>query len=199
MRRTKSEKGITIVALIITIIVLLILATVAIQAISGEGMIEKAKEAKEKTESSQIIEILKLALMEDMIGNSNSDVSIDKKKNYYILTYNNIEYLYDIKNKQITEYNNTLAYYIENKAISTGDYIDYNQGIGLNTQDGLYVMTTKETGFDKDQTFNVTSYDGKWQILYDGDEEYGVQIISTENILKNEEQDVLILKRKRWL
>lgn len=107
--------------------------------------------------------------------------------------------MYDIRNDQIVEYNNTLAYYIENNEMTTGDYIDYNQETGLNTQNGLYTVTTKQTGFSQEQTFDVTSYDGKWQILYDGQEGYGVQIISTENILKNEEQDVLILQRKRWL
>ena len=43
MKRTKTQKGITLVALIITIIVLLILAVVAIGAVQNDGIIEYAK------------------------------------------------------------------------------------------------------------------------------------------------------------
>ena len=41
----KSQKGITLVALIITIIILLILAVVAIQSVNGDGIIQRAKDA----------------------------------------------------------------------------------------------------------------------------------------------------------
>lgn len=196
----KLERGITLIALVITIVVLLILAGVAIATLTGpNGIINRASEAREKTEDSQIEEILRLYLLEDMMGTSNDNISIDKKDDYYILEYNGKEYLYIIESEKITEYNNTLAYYIDNNEFTIGDYIDYDQGIGLNTQNGIYTMTSEQTGYDENQTFDVTSYDGKWQILYDGTEGYGVQIISTENILKNEEQDVLILQRKDGL
>ncbi len=45
MRRTKTEKGITLVALIITIVVLLILAVVAISAIQNDGILSHAQNA----------------------------------------------------------------------------------------------------------------------------------------------------------
>ena len=48
MRRTKSQKGITLIALIITIIVLLILAVVAIGAVQNDGIIEYAKNARQE-------------------------------------------------------------------------------------------------------------------------------------------------------
>ena len=49
----KSNKGVTLVALIITIIVLLILAGVTINVVvGGEGTVEKASEAKNATENS---------------------------------------------------------------------------------------------------------------------------------------------------
>lgn len=50
MKRTKSEKAITLVALIITIIVLLILAVVAIRAVTGDGIIAHAKNARDQYE-----------------------------------------------------------------------------------------------------------------------------------------------------
>ena len=46
MRRTKTQEGITLVALIITIIILLILATVTIMSITGDGIISKSRQAK---------------------------------------------------------------------------------------------------------------------------------------------------------
>ena len=48
MKRIKTAKGITLVALIITIIVLLILAVVAIQAVVGDGIIGHAKDAADQ-------------------------------------------------------------------------------------------------------------------------------------------------------
>ena len=44
--KTKEEKGITLVVLVITIIVLLILAGVSIQAINNTGLFANAKKAK---------------------------------------------------------------------------------------------------------------------------------------------------------
>ena len=47
MRKTKEQKGITLIALIITIIVLLLLAVVAISAVQDDGIINYAKNARE--------------------------------------------------------------------------------------------------------------------------------------------------------
>ena len=51
--KTKTQKGITLVALIITIVVLLILATVTINSIQNDGIINKAKNAAEKFNKAQ--------------------------------------------------------------------------------------------------------------------------------------------------
>lgn len=56
MRRNKTQKGITLVALIITIIVLLILAVVAIRAVQGDGIISQAKNARDKYNEAQMEE-----------------------------------------------------------------------------------------------------------------------------------------------
>ena len=56
--KTKSNKGITLIALVITIIVLLILAGVTIAALSGDnGILTRAKEAKKKQKVFQIKEV----------------------------------------------------------------------------------------------------------------------------------------------
>lgn len=56
MKKSKTQKGITLVALIITIIVLLILAVVAIRAVQGDGIIAHAKNARDSYNQAQIEE-----------------------------------------------------------------------------------------------------------------------------------------------
>ena len=53
MQKIKTNKGITLIALVITIIILLILAGISIMALTNTGIFEKAKEAKEKTEQAE--------------------------------------------------------------------------------------------------------------------------------------------------
>ena len=52
MKKTREQKGITLIALVITIVVLLILAVVAINSIKDEGLIAKTEEATEKYNQS---------------------------------------------------------------------------------------------------------------------------------------------------
>ena len=60
--KTKKERGITLIALVITIIVLLILAGVSIAMLTGEnGVLTKATEAKDQTEIAQEKEEIKMA------------------------------------------------------------------------------------------------------------------------------------------
>ena len=56
MKKTKTEKGITLIALIITIVVLLILAVIAISAVQDSDIIKYAKEAVDKAEPAQLVE-----------------------------------------------------------------------------------------------------------------------------------------------
>ena len=66
--KTKSSKGITLIALVITIIVLLILAGVTIAALSGDnGILKRATEAKEQTNQKNDEETEKLAGYESTI------------------------------------------------------------------------------------------------------------------------------------
>ena len=61
MRKTKTQKGITLVALIITIIVLLILAVVTISAVRDSGIIKYAEDAVKQNEEAQEKELISLA------------------------------------------------------------------------------------------------------------------------------------------
>ena len=49
MRNKNSNKGITLVALVITIIILLILATISIQSLTNTGLFKNAEKAREET------------------------------------------------------------------------------------------------------------------------------------------------------
>ena len=49
----KSEKGITLIALVITIIILLILATISVQSLTNTGLFKKAQEAKNAMEKAE--------------------------------------------------------------------------------------------------------------------------------------------------
>ena len=67
MRKTKEQKAITLVVLVVTIIILLILAGVTILTLTGNGLFEKAKLAKEKQENAQNKEESTLADYENNI------------------------------------------------------------------------------------------------------------------------------------
>ena len=84
MKRTKAEKGITLVALIITIIVLLILAVVAIRAVQGEGIIAKAKKAKNTHTEAEQNENDIFEEYEYKLEASTVFANSDEYNNYYI-------------------------------------------------------------------------------------------------------------------
>ena len=70
-KKTKFEKGITLIALIITIIVLLILAGVTIAILTGEnGILNRAVSAREKMQRGEIIEDLQLKIYEKQSYNN---------------------------------------------------------------------------------------------------------------------------------
>ncbi len=116
MKKVQTNKGITLIALVITIIVLLILAAVSIATLTGEnGILTKARTAKEKTSEATAKEKVQVAVMGsyDSDGKINSE---DLKSNL-----RNVEGI-----KQVPE-------------IPNGDFtIDVNV-------DG-YVVTIKNTG-----------------------------------------------------
>ena len=68
MKKTKTQKGITLVALIITIVVLMILAAVAISSITNDGIISKAESSKDKYEQEQIKEQDMLEYYEQLLA-----------------------------------------------------------------------------------------------------------------------------------
>ncbi len=67
--KSKKQKGITLIALVITIIVLLILAAVSIATLTGQnGILTKANYAKNKTQVEDIKEQAKLDILAEQMG-----------------------------------------------------------------------------------------------------------------------------------
>ena len=67
----KTEKGITLIALVITIVILLILAAVAIGTLTGEnGLIKRAQDAKNKTLEAGNLENATFGDLENLIDSS---------------------------------------------------------------------------------------------------------------------------------
>ena len=60
----KTNKGITLIALVITIIILLILAGISISSLTGSGLFQKAQEATKVSELKEIEEFARISYME---------------------------------------------------------------------------------------------------------------------------------------
>ena len=80
--KSKQNKGITLIALVITIIVLLILAGVTIASITGEnGILSKATQASQKTTQEKEREEIKMAVTSDNMKYITGD---ERESDYYI-------------------------------------------------------------------------------------------------------------------
>ena len=71
----KSQRGITLISLVVTIIVLLILAGVTINlALSNNGIIQRVRDASDKTQESQKDEEIRIAILGSYENNSVLDI-----------------------------------------------------------------------------------------------------------------------------
>ena len=73
--KVKSNRGITLIALVITVIVLLILAGISISMLTGKNsIINESREAKDETVAAQEKEILEIAVAHVMANSTNSSL-----------------------------------------------------------------------------------------------------------------------------
>ena len=87
MEKTRKNKGITLVALVITIIILLILAGVSITALTKSDLLKNAKTTKNATENAQNTENIALADYQEKIDQyieSGRDVALSDEVKSYI-------------------------------------------------------------------------------------------------------------------
>lgn len=114
MKKSRKNKGITLVALVITIIILLILAGVSITALTKSDLLENAKMAKNATENAQNTENIALADYQEKIDQyieSGRDVTLsDEVKSYIDNKISEVEKveITDLVSDWVLKYNNSV-------------------------------------------------------------------------------------------
>jgi len=78
MKKTRMEKGITLIALIITIVVLLILAAVAISSITNDGILSYAQNAAKDYNKAVLNEKYYLTELEELLKENQTGVKVEK-------------------------------------------------------------------------------------------------------------------------
>ena len=141
-----SNKGITLIALVITIIVLLILAGVTIATLTGEdGLLRKAINARNATNESQAKEKVELLLSEYRILKETDNKQLgdfleEKKTNEEIDNYEMQSGDEKVWIVQVNGYKYKIIsdLVIQGEGISTG-----NSGIGGNSGNGVYEFNSE--------------------------------------------------------
>jgi len=179
----KTNKGITLIALVITIIVLLILAGVAISMLSGDnGILNKAVQAKDATRGGKVQETVALEaannagaeylggtkktrpqVISELHANGKlTDAEVATLEENDVITIGGItidfSVLGPISNAK------TLVQAFKDREINVGDYIT-NYNSTLNNSNATANLTTEETGFDGGtQTYKVNTTT-TWRVL----------------------------------
>ena len=198
MEKTRQNKGITLVALVITIIILLILAGVSITALTKSDLLKNAKTTKNATENAQNTENMALAEYQDKIDQyieSGRDVALsDEVKSYIdnkVLEVEKVE-ITDLVSDWKIEKNNSVKkgdiVYLDftitkNSSWSTG----WNYGIGKipileNCQNKYYDLTLN--GWEGRNTGEIAIKNGIIDIFELGHSPTGIAINTTVYIGK---------------
>ena len=145
--KTRNERGVTLIALVVTIVVLLILAGVAISMLSGDdGIIINAQKASEENDKGREKEIVTLAVgsalssdegytiardnlnsaLANHIGTEGEDYTLSDTEPY-IVTYldSGRSYVIDEKGK-VSEYTETDDDVDISEYVEVGQYVNYN-------------------------------------------------------------------------
>lgn len=98
----KSNKGITLIALVITVIVLLILAGISISMLAGDNSIlQKATDAKTKTERQSIVEQARTDVLGYQAENKGTDLKKSQLQSVLEKYFKNVPDLTDMQNSEI--------------------------------------------------------------------------------------------------
>ena len=203
----ESEKGITLIALVITIIVLLILAAVSIAMLTGEnGILKKASTAKEKHQISEAKEKIELALQDLRIEEQSKGNSLTKEKlsklleSEYEISVGStesfpVEVVQSIYKFQIND-----KYQVEYLGEATGTIVTYKtEPEGYTNQDKVTIKLTVKNakgikeiqcpdGTKKGE--NTTETTIEYEVTKNGT--YTFKVIDNEN--KEETRDIIIDK-----
>ena len=155
-----TQKGITLLALIITIIVLLILSVVSVRIITKSGIIERAKQGVIKHKLEEIQENVKLSYTSLKLGNNLSVITMSDE----------IKKLQENRYKKYIEkvnYTSTKVFYKMTDKLDGKEYmIDIKTGeIGI-YEDKLQRVEADETLWDFDEnTKTIKGYFGTGELL----------------------------------
>ena len=184
----KSNKGITLVALIITIIVLLILAMVSIRLVMNGGIIDKSKSAVDKYSEEEIQEQIKLAYAEWQTARWTNDAGdaatfmqtrlrTALKDDSLTVTETDGVFKVTLSNGKRYEYNATTGVASEglpdgkvkygDQILGVGDQVNYDPTLEA-TGETTYTSLATTSGAGSDQAFDAATYKNagfKWRVL----------------------------------
>lgn len=151
-----TDKGITLIALVITIIVLLILAGITIGNVTGEnGIIKQANKAKEESqivdEYEQLQEIVTVVLAKSRGGLEKGELEKALKSRFgeISLINDNGPWLYEGKYKNYYIYNDgDIKEKADYSGLGIGDYVNYNVNYeNLNSYNSAYKVKDEYKGW----------------------------------------------------
>ena len=178
--KNKREKGITLVALVITVILLLILAGVTIRGVLGEkGLAEEAKNATKRygeaqDEEQNVVKNFLDELRDINSGGNGTGGNSGGASNPGENTTNPDNTVDPDKPVEPEAPPETPGESLQAN-VQPGDYVRYV------VPEKTFTMTTEQTGYESEQTYNTGDYTGLWQVLYN-DAEHGLQIISANDV-----------------
>lgn len=167
----KSQKGITLIALVITIIILIILAGITINLVLGEnGIIERTQKGKIQTEMSKEKEILQMSLSGIQVKNEGSLIFDENTLLKEIKSYTSDVEVTKSGNKmylvKYTDSNREYEVYSNGKIdVATEKVIDDNPGefLGEGTEEKPYLIQSIEDLVALSNKVNAgESYEGKY-------------------------------------
>ena len=215
--KTRNERGVTLIALVVTIVVLLILAGVAISMLSGDdGIIINAQKASEENDKGREKEIVTLAVgsalssdegytiardnlnsaLANHIGTEGVDYTLSETEPYIVKYMDSgRSYIIDEKGK-VSEYVDITEYGVE-----VGQYVAYNPTIS--DLSGTAVEAEKLTytspkGDGKNhgngsapQTFTATATGTRWKVL---SIENGTVTLISEDVINTDSGGNFVLR-----
>ena len=136
MKKYKSQRGITLIALVITIIILLILAGISIAALTNQGLFKNAKEAQNATQKAEEEQGKTLNEYEDEINKylENDDKTAEK-----------------------------LVDKVNDGTIKIGDYVKYTPDTA--STDAILQELSTYSGSDANTTSTLTQESLNWRVL----------------------------------
>ena len=211
--KTRNERGVTLIALVVTIVVLLILAGVAISMLSGDdGIIINAQKASEENDKGREKEIVTLAVgsalssdegytiardnlnsaLANHIGTEGVDYTLSDTEPY-IVTYldSGRSYVIDEKGK-VSEYTETDDDVDISEYVEVGQYVNYNPTVkdlsGTPVDESLTYISQTGDGQNHGngsapQTFTATATGTRWKVL---SIENGTVTLISEDVIKTD-------------